>query len=102
MFLLPGDGSSRFQPIHVRDFAELLYELGGLGAAGAGPEGQERDACGPDAPTSVELFSKLARAVNSRAIIAAPGMLSNKVVTKLTKPIDWYTGDVLLDDDDLE
>ena len=28
LFLLAGDGSHRFQPVHVRDIAELMEELG--------------------------------------------------------------------------
>jgi len=112
LFLLAGDGTHRFQPIHVRDFADLLHELSGLGPASAdagdggaglaGPSSQERDACGPDAPTSLELFGHLARSAGSRALVAAPGFLSTGVVTSLTKPIDWLTGDVLLDGDDLD
>ena len=27
LFLLAGDGEHRFQPVHVRDFAELLLEV---------------------------------------------------------------------------
>eukprot|EP00445_Apocalathium_hangoei_P009304 CAMPEP_0203889628 /NCGR_PEP_ID=MMETSP0359-20131031/33172_1 /ASSEMBLY_ACC=CAM_ASM_000338 /TAXON_ID=268821 /ORGANISM="Scrippsiella Hangoei, Strain SHTV-5" /LENGTH=326 /DNA_ID=CAMNT_0050811085 /DNA_START=56 /DNA_END=1036 /DNA_ORIENTATION=+ len=102
LFLLAGDGSHRFQPIHVRDFSELLLELGGFGTSGAGPAAQERDACGPDAPTSVELFSHVARAVGSRSIVRAPGVLSTKMVTTMSKPIDWLTGDILLDKGDLD
>lgn len=101
LFLLANDGSSRFQPIHVRDFAELLFELGGFGARGPGPAAQERDACGPDAPTALELFNSIGKAVGSTATIAAPGFLSTSMVTALTKPIDWLTGDILLDADDL-
>mmetsp|Transcript_65137 Transcript_65137/g.136455 ORF Transcript_65137/g.136455 Transcript_65137/m.136455 type:complete len:328 (+) Transcript_65137:421-1404(+) len=103
LVLLPGDGSARFQPIHVRDFAELLRDLAGLGPNGAGSDAQERDACGPDAPTSRELFSHIATSVGSPAFVGAGGsLLSTKLVTTLSKPIDWYTGDVLLDQDDLD
>ena len=28
LFLLPGDGAGRFQPVHVHDMAELMLDLG--------------------------------------------------------------------------
>eukprot|EP00931_Biecheleriopsis_adriatica_P035370 TRINITY_DN20358_c0_g1_i2.p1 TRINITY_DN20358_c0_g1~~TRINITY_DN20358_c0_g1_i2.p1 ORF type:complete len:165 (+),score=24.18 TRINITY_DN20358_c0_g1_i2:403-897(+) len=100
LFLLAGGGEHRFQPIHVRDMAQLLFELGRVGEQS--PPDEERDACGPDAPTAKELFSHLASCVGSRAVVHAPGFLSTRLVTTLTKPIDWMTGDVLLDSDDLD
>lgn len=96
LFLLAGDGESRFQPVHVRDMAELMQTLGESAALA-----EEADACGPDAPTARELFSRIARACGSRAFVVAPGVPS-KVVTMLTKPLDLLTGDVLLDADDLD
>ncbi|CAE7449459.1 unnamed protein product [Symbiodinium microadriaticum] len=100
LFLMAGDGQQRFQPIHVRDMAELLLSLGALDNEAAPSE--ERDACGPDRPTSLDLFQHIASCVQSRATVAAPGVLSPRLVTQLTKPINWYTGDVLLDADDLD
>ncbi|CAE7464850.1 unnamed protein product [Symbiodinium natans] len=100
LFLLAGDGQQRFQPIHVRDMAQLLLELGALENEGAPSE--ERDACGPDKPTAVDLFQHIASCVHSRAVVSAPGMLSTRLVTQMTKPINWYTGDVILDTDDLD
>lgn len=58
LFLCAGDGSTRFQPVHVRDMAELMAELG----TSTGSSGEELDATGPDAPTSLELFRALAKA----------------------------------------
>jgi len=98
--LLAGDGRQRFQPIHVRDMADLLLELGLPGADGL--VAQERDACGPDALEAGELFRHIAKSVGSRSMVVAPGFLSTRVVTALTKPIDWVTGDILLDRDDLD
>jgi NADH dehydrogenase len=95
VFLLAGTGEERFQPIHVRDMAELMHTLGSSRSTG-----EERDACGPDAPTARELFTAIARACGSRALVSAPG-LSTRTVTTLSKPLDWFTGDVLLDADDL-
>ncbi len=99
LFLLAGDGSHRFQPVHVRDIAALMEELG----TSLETSGEEVDACGPDAPTSLELFTKLRDASGGMARIAAAGpLLSTATITALTKPIDWVTGDTLLDADDLD
>merc|ERR1711957_33195 len=62
---------------------------------------EECDACGPDAPKAKDLFRAIGAAVGSRTMVVAPG-LSTKIVTKLTQPINWVTGDVLLDSDDLD
>ena len=58
LFLVAGDGDHVFQPVHVRDAAALLEALGDPATTG-----EERDACGPDAPTSLELFGALRDAV---------------------------------------
>ena len=44
----------------------------------------EKDACGPDAPTAVELFSRIREATGSFAYVGAPGFLDEKLVTTLT------------------
>ena len=60
-------------------------------------------ACGPDAPTSLELFGALRDAVGGPGVVVpARGLLSTRAITALTRPIDWYTGDTLLDADDLD
>eukprot|EP00929_Paragymnodinium_shiwhaense_P093731 TRINITY_DN53981_c0_g2_i1.p1 TRINITY_DN53981_c0_g2~~TRINITY_DN53981_c0_g2_i1.p1 ORF type:complete len:409 (-),score=60.54 TRINITY_DN53981_c0_g2_i1:291-1517(-) len=100
LFVLAGDGSQRFQPVHVRDMAALMFELG-ISAA----TGEERDACGPEAPTATELFSHVAKACGTQAVVTpfpVGGGLSTGLVTSLTQPLNWYTGDVLLDKDDLD
>jgi NADH dehydrogenase len=96
LFLLAGDGAHQFQPIHVRDMADLMFDVGTGGGVA-----DERDACGPDVPTARELFSAIGKAVGSPAAVVPSG-LPTRVVTKLTRPIDWYTGDILLDADDLD
>ena len=35
-------------------------------------------------------------------MVSAPGFLTTKMVTMGTKPINWFTKDVLLDNDDLD
>ena len=99
LFPLAGDGSHRFQPVHVRDIAELMEEVG----ASLKTSGEELDACGPDTPTAYELFTKLRDECGGVARIAAAGpFVSTATITALTKPIDWLTGDTLLDADDLD
>ncbi|CAK0907166.1 unnamed protein product [Prorocentrum cordatum] len=98
LFLLAGGGQHRFQPVHVRDMAELMADLGHRSPH---TSGEERDACGPDAPTARELFRSIARACGSRALVVPSG-LSTGVITALSRPINWATGDVLLDGDDLD
>lgn len=98
VFLVAGDGDHVFQPVHVRDAAALLEALGDPATSG-----EERDACGPDAPTSLELFGALRDAVGGPGVVVpARGLLSTRAITALTRPIDWYTGDTLLDADDLD
>ena len=46
----------------------------------------------------MELFTKLRDACGGPARIAAAGpLLSTSTITALTKPIDWLTGDTLLE-----
>ena len=98
VFLVAGAGDHVFQPVHVRDAAALLEALGDPATTG-----EERDACGPDAPTSLELFGALRDAVGGPGVVVpARGLLSTRAITALTRPIDWYTGDTLLDADDLD
>ena len=100
LFLVAGSGAHVFQPIHVRDMAALLDDLG---VSKVETSGEEVDACGPDAPTALELFTKLRDECGGLARIAAAGpLLSTSTITALTKPIDWLTGDTLLDADDLD
>eukprot|EP00518_Triparma_eleuthera_P000380 CAMPEP_0182460716 /NCGR_PEP_ID=MMETSP1319-20130603/5500_1 /TAXON_ID=172717 /ORGANISM="Bolidomonas pacifica, Strain RCC208" /LENGTH=312 /DNA_ID=CAMNT_0024659861 /DNA_START=249 /DNA_END=1184 /DNA_ORIENTATION=+ len=98
LFLLPGDGSGRFQPVHVRDMASLMTSVG---AASPGTSGEELDACGPDCPTAYELFSHLNDSCGGISLVL-PSRLPTTVVSQMTRPIDWFTGDVLLDGDDLD
>ncbi|KAJ8604461.1 hypothetical protein CTAYLR_000933 [Chrysophaeum taylorii] len=99
VFLVPGDGSHRFQPIHVRDMARLMLDLG----LSVDTSGEERDACGPEAPTTLDLFTKLRDALGAFAAIVPVGnLVSTKAITALTRPINLITGDILLDADDLD
>eukprot|EP00928_Gymnodinium_smaydae_P074159 TRINITY_DN57223_c0_g1_i1.p1 TRINITY_DN57223_c0_g1~~TRINITY_DN57223_c0_g1_i1.p1 ORF type:complete len:337 (-),score=32.87 TRINITY_DN57223_c0_g1_i1:48-1058(-) len=104
LFLLAGDGSHRFQPVHVRDMADLLADIG---PRSMDSSGEELDAVGPDCPTALELFRRLARACGAAPLRVMPAAvaasyLPPRFIVAATKPIDWITGDVLLDGDDLD
>ena len=101
LFLLPRDGTARFQPVHVSDMAKLMA---GLGSGSVETSGEEVDATGPDAPTATELFRSLRDACGGTARLCSvvPSGLPPRVVGAMTRPLDWATGDVLLDADDLD
>jgi uncharacterized protein YbjT (DUF2867 family) len=61
IFLVPGAGEYRVQPVSVEDTAAICV------AAAAGVEGQSLDAAGPDTYTFAELVSAVAASVGSRA-----------------------------------
>ena len=56
--------------------AQLMFDLGQNST-----ENLEKDACGPDAPTALELFRHIKKATGSYGIVSAPGFLSTKMVT---------------------
>mmetsp|Transcript_17665 Transcript_17665/g.31907 ORF Transcript_17665/g.31907 Transcript_17665/m.31907 type:complete len:344 (-) Transcript_17665:50-1081(-) len=104
LFLLPKDGRAKFQPIYVKDLVQLMVDLGN---GSIHTTGEELDAVGKDAPMALDLFRTLRDSCLSdkrpifRSAVAA-SHLPTKVVGAMTKPLDWYTGDILLDSDDLD
>lgn len=67
LFLVPGDGRYRVQPIAVEDLAGLAADLG------RGKDDVTRDAAGPDAVPFGELVHAIGRAVGARRrIVRAP------------------------------
>uniref|UniRef100_A0A7S2ET71 NAD-dependent epimerase/dehydratase domain-containing protein n=1 Tax=Trieres chinensis TaxID=1514140 RepID=A0A7S2ET71_TRICV len=101
LFILPRDGLPKFQPIHVQDMAQLMAEIG---SGSIDTSGEELDAVGSDSPTGLELFRCLRDACGGSAMLCSvvPSYLPSRFVGALTKPLDWMTGDVLLDSDDLD
>ena len=65
-------------------------------------ENLDKDACGPDCPTALELFRGLKKSVGAYGQVVAPGFLSTKHITLATQPLNWITKDILLDTDDLD
>jgi len=53
--------------------AELMYSIGQEHT-----ENMEKDACGPDCPTALDLFNGLKKSIGSRGLITAPGFLTTK------------------------
>jgi uncharacterized protein YbjT (DUF2867 family) len=92
LFLVPGPGSYRLQPVAVEDVAELAV------GAGAAAENLVLDAAGPETYSFDELVRLIARTVASRARIihAAPGL-----VLFLTSLVGKAVGDVILTRDEL-
>jgi len=63
VFAIPGDGRFRLQPMHVRDHARLLVEVG------SEPADVVVDSAGPEIFTFDELVRLLRRALNLRTVI---------------------------------
>jgi len=71
VFVIPGDGRYRLQPVHVEDVARIAVE------AGQATTDLETDAAGPDILTFNQFVRILADTVHSRArLIHAPAPLS--------------------------
>ncbi len=87
VFVIPGSGDYRLQPIFVEDLAELAVN------AGQDTENVTLDAVGPEVFTFNELVRQLADAVGSKAWIVhfPPG-----VAVTVAKVIGWFLGDVPL------
>jgi len=101
LFLLPYDGKAKIQPIHVKDMATLMVALGN---ESINTTGEELDAVGSQAPSGLELFRSLRDSCGGTAKFCSviPSYLSPKVITHMTRPLNWVTGDVLLDSNDLD
>jgi NADH dehydrogenase len=93
VFVLPGSGDYRLQPIYVDDLAALSVE------AGAADENLELDAVGPETHRFEALVRVLHEAIGSRArIVTAPPPLAYA----LGRMVGLVTRDVLLTHDEIE
>jgi NADH dehydrogenase len=87
VFLMPGDGSYRIQPIHVEDLARLAAR------AGATATSEIIDASGPEVLTYREMVESVGKVMNRRVILApAPAAL----VYAAGAAIGWFLRDVIL------
>ncbi len=92
VFLIPGKGHYRLQPIFVEDLATIMVES----AARSGDV--TMDAVGPEQPSFDELVKAVARTVHSRAIVVhAPSSMAFLAARVLGK----FSGDVVLTRDEL-
>ncbi|MFZ5824735.1 MAG: SDR family oxidoreductase [Bacillota bacterium] len=94
LFIVPGSGDYRLQPIFVEDLAELVVRAGE-----AGGENMEIDAVGPERFTFDELVALVARTVSSRA---ARVHLPPAVALAAARGISRLLGDVLLTRDEVD
>jgi uncharacterized protein YbjT (DUF2867 family) len=87
LFLMPGDGGYRLQPVYVDDLAELAEN------ATHGRETQTVDAVGPEVFSFRELVLAIGRAIGRtpRLIAVAPGLAV--IAARL---LSFFLGDVLL------
>jgi NADH dehydrogenase len=93
VFVLPGGGEYRLQPVYVEDLAALMAE------AGARDGNEELDAVGPEVYRFEELVHVVRRAVGSRArLVPAPP----EVALNLGRLVGFATRDVLLTRDELD
>ena len=93
VFVLPGGGGYRLQPVYVEDLAALMAEAGARGG------NEELDAVGPEVYRFEELVRVVRRAVRSRArLVPAPP----EVALNLGRLVGFATRDVLLTRDELE
>jgi uncharacterized protein YbjT (DUF2867 family) len=92
LFLVPGDGRYRVQPVTVEDLARLAADLG------QGTDDVTRDAAGPDAVAFGELVHAVGRAVGARSqVIRAPMPLA----LLAAKAAGGILGDVVVTRDEL-
>lgn len=92
LFIIPGKGDYRLQPIHVEDLAKLAAK------AASSDENRVTPAAGPDVLSFTELIHFLAQAVGSRAHIlhAQP-----QTALRLAKVLSVVLRDVLLTQEEL-
>ena len=92
LFLVPGTGRYRLQPVSVEDVADLAV------GAGQNEESVELDAAGPEIYAFEELVRLVAETVSSRArIVHAPP----RVALALSAPVGKLMRDVLITQEEL-
>ncbi len=86
-FAIPNNSDCRMQPIFVDDMAELMIR------AGAQNENTIADAVGPEIYSFENLLRLIGKLIGKRVRVlrVGPGMLA-----LIVKPLDWITGDEVL------
>lgn len=94
VFPLPGDGNYIFHYVHVEDMADLIVKC--LDS----DENLDLDAVGPDRLSFKEIIEHTAKILNTTCIPVTG--INKHLVLGLTKPMDWYFNDILVDKNDLD
>lgn len=93
LFLVPGDAQSIFQPIHVRDMAQMQVDVGDA-------DGDVLiDAVGPEALNIEELCRAIGDAVGSKSLLVKH--IPPALVWALPQPVHLSTGETILDQEEL-
>ena len=93
LFVVPGRGDYKLQPVFVEDLSEMAVRLGRK------DESVIVDAVGPETYTFNDLLARIARAVGSRALIIH---LPPEIALYLSRIIGEIIGDVILTRDEVK
>ncbi|MGA7783146.1 MAG: NAD(P)H-binding protein [Candidatus Acidiferrales bacterium] len=86
-FAIPNNSNCRMQPIFVEDMADLMVR------AGAQTENTIEDAVGPEIYSFKDLLKLLGKILNQKVRILR---VSPRLLGVMVKPLDWLTGDIVL------
>jgi uncharacterized protein YbjT (DUF2867 family) len=92
-FAIPNNSECRMQPIFVEDMAELMVR------AGAQTENTNDDAVGPEIYTFEELLRLIGKVIGRKVRVLRVGP---KMLSIMVKPLDWLTGDIVLEPWEIE
>lgn len=93
VFMIPGNGRYRVQPIYVRDLAELAVE------AGCRSDSYVLDAVGPEAYTYLDLVKMIRSVIKSRALLIRT---PSAVVKLASSTLGVLVKDVVLTDQEIQ
>jgi nucleoside-diphosphate-sugar epimerase len=94
VFPVPGDGNYYFQFVHAEDMARLIVE------ALESESNMDVDAVGPDKVTFRQIVEHCAKEMGTTCKVI-PG-INQSILNILTKPMNWYFDDILMDNNDLK
>ena len=98
VMLFPGGADNAFfQPVHVRDLAEMAVRVG-LDTN----ENTHIDAVGPEKLRFPDFINLLKTGIGARTLSLAVPWLSARVVYQMTRPLNWWLDDVYVDEGDLQ
>ena len=98
VMLFPGEADRAFfQPVHVRDLAEMAVRV-----ALDTDENTHVDAVGPEKLRFPDFINVLKTGIGARALSLAVPWLSPRVVYQMTRPLNWWLDDVYVDEGDLQ